>query len=428
MAREPHIAVLGAGGLIGHAVATDLLRRGFNVRAMARRFTSAQRHALGDAVAAPAPGLSALLEDADIVVNAVGVLQGPDSDAANRVFPEWLATQCRSPQKLLLHISIPGDAKADATIFATGKRAAERAIAASGTPYAILRPGFVIAEAAYGGSALIRAIAALPFDLPRRESAEPFAATAISDLCETVAHIAERWRGGERNWSVIWEVMEEAPGTVGDIITLFRARNGGPRPLLRLPGWLLAPGVLAGDAVSLLGWRPPLRRTALAEMRRGVVGDPRGWMTDTGIVPLSARQAVMVTPATVQEKWFARLYFLKAVALLVLVIFWCQSGAFALTVSFGAAAAILEAHGFSLSLAQDATIATSLLDIVVGIAIAVRRTSRIGLIAGILVSLGYMTAAAVMTPDLWFEPLGALVKTGPAIVLMLICLALSDNR
>jgi hypothetical protein len=33
-----------------------------------------------------------------------------------------------------------------------------------------------------------------------------------------------------------------------------------------------------------------------------------------------------------------------------------------------------------------------------------------------------------MTPDLWVEPLGALVKTGPAIVLMLVCLVLSDNR
>jgi hypothetical protein len=39
-----------------------------------------------------------------------------------------------------------------------------------------------------------------------------------------------------------------------------------------------------------------------------------------------------------------------------------------------------------------------------------------------------MAGSAVIAPDLWLEPLGALVKTGPAIVLMLICLMLSDDR
>ncbi|WP_315703200.1 MULTISPECIES: hypothetical protein [unclassified Bradyrhizobium] len=35
---------------------------------------------------------------------------------------------------------------------------------------------------------------------------------------------------------------------------------------------------------------------------------------------------------------------------------------------------------------------------------------------------------AIFTPDLWREPLGALVKTGPAIVLMLVALSTLDNR
>jgi membrane-associated PAP2 superfamily phosphatase len=60
--------------------------------------------------------------------------------------------------------------------------------------------------------------------------------------------------------------------------------------------------------------------------------------------------------------------------------------------------------------------------------IGFRRTSRAGLVAGILVSLAYMAGATILTPDLWAEPLGALVKTGPAIVLMLFCLATLDDR
>jgi hypothetical protein len=58
----------------------------------------------------------------------------------------------------------------------------------------------------------------------------------------------------------------------------------------------------------------------------------------------------------------------------------------------------------------------------------VRRTCAIGLVAGIVVSLGYMAGTALFTPDLWLEPLGALVKTGPAIVLMLVTLLMLDSR
>ena len=39
-----------------------------------------------------------------------------------------------------------------------------------------------------------------------------------------------------------------------------------------------------------------------------------------------------------------------------------------------------------------------------------------------------MIGAAVLTPDLWLEPTGALVKTFPAIVLMLVALVILDNR
>jgi hypothetical protein len=69
-----------------------------------------------------------------------------------------------------------------------------------------------------------------------------------------------------------------------------------------------------------------------------------------------------------------------------------------------------------------------MMDMSIGVLIAFRRTVAAGLIAGILLSLGYMVGMALLTPDLWFEPLGALVKTGPAIVLMLVALMTLDSR
>jgi hypothetical protein len=136
----------------------------------------------------------------------------------------------------------------------------------------------------------------------------------------------------------------------------------------------------------------------------------------------------MEHPATVQEKWFARLYLLKPLVIATSTVFWCLSGLIALTVAHSAAVEILTFRGFPAGLAHAITAASSVLDIAVGIAIAVRRTCRAGLLAGIAVSAFYMVGAAALTPDLWFEPLGALVKTGPAVILMMVALAVLNKR
>lgn len=432
----PKIAILGAGGLIGFGLARDLIARGFAVQAFARRFTSSQLWALGDRavrtplVSLPQDALARLLADADIVINCIGVLQdgaGMDTDAVHRQFAASLSAAC-APHKLLIHISVPGAAEDDRTAFSVSKRQGEALIAASGAPFVILRPGFVIASAAYGGSALMRALAALPLRLPVREGTSPFAAIALSDIGETVARVAARWQEGERHWAERWDLMEKNPGTVQDIVDAFRAHGGGPKPLMAVPGFLMSLGIWAGDLVAWLGWTPPMRSTAIREMRRGLKGDPGPWIAATGIAPNSVRQTLAALPATVQEKWFARLYLLKAVILVTLVLFWCLSSLIALTVGFAGARSILLSHGFSFPVAHWLTLISSGMDMSVGILIAFRRTSRIGLVAGIGLSLSYMVLAAILAPELWVEPLGALVKTGPAIILMLVALALSDDR
>ena len=435
---QPSVAVFGASGLIGGAVASALLGEGFRVRAIARRFTSAQGAALGAAaLEAPfldldAPALAALITriEADVVVNCVGVLQ--DQGAANtrdahHGFPERLLAALGA-QRLLIHVSIPGRAEDDRTAFSATKRAAERVIAASAAPHLILRPGFVIAQAAYGGSALIRAFAMLPFAMPAREAGRPFAVTAVDDVAETVAQVTRRWRGGERTWGAAWDVMSDAPSSVGAVIEAFRRHLGGPAPVARLPGVLLSLGANAADLAGRLGWTAPIRSTALAEMRRGVEGEPAAWMAATGIAPTTLEGALALYPPTVQERWFARLYLAKALILASLALFWIVSGAIALGPAFDAATAMLTAHGWPLRPAQAVTALTSLLDMAIGFGIALRRTCRAALAAGVVVSLGYMLGAAIIAPDLWVEPLGALVKTGPAIVLMLVALAILDDR
>jgi uncharacterized protein YbjT (DUF2867 family) len=430
------ILVLGASGLIGRFVTDDLRIRGFETIGVARTLSASQRLSALDlempVMAMASAALARLLRDraVDVVVNCLGVLQdGPGSDTrdVHRDFVARLLQAIADSGRAirLIHISIPGTADEDHTDFATTKREAERMIAASGVSYAILRPGFVIAPAAYGGSAMVRSLAAFPLDLPAEEAATPFQPVAVEDIAATIAWLTT----DDTANGVVWDLMQPQKISLGGVIDQFRFAFGTAHwTRIGMPAFLLDLGAKLGDLANRLGWMPPMRSTAIAELRRGVIGDPAPWMQVTGIVPKTIVQAIGHRPATIQDKWFARLFLIKALIIASLALFWVASGFIALVISFPATKAILIEHGFPRALVTPFAAITSLMDMSVGVLIAFRRTCALGLIAGMFVSLGYMAGTALFTPDLWIEPLGALVKTAPAIVLMFVALLTLDNR
>jgi uncharacterized protein YbjT (DUF2867 family) len=434
------ILVLGASGLIGRYVTDDLRARGFAVVGIARRFSASQKSGSLDlempVMSMDVAALAKLIgeQTIDLVVNCLGVLQdGPGSDTSDvhRDFVDRLVRAIRASGRpiLLVHISIPGAADEDRTPFSRSKREAERMIAAFDIPYAILRPGLVIAPSAYGGCAMMRALAALPLDLPEAESKTPLQPVAVEDIAATIAWLAGRDTSNKTADAMTWDLMQPQPVALGRVIEQFRASFGTvDMPRLKLPAFTLDLGTKLGDLASWFGWMPPMRTTAIAELRRGVAGDPKPWMLATGIVPKTLAQMVGERSATIQDKWFARLFLIKALVIASLVAFWLVSGLIALLISYDAAAGILASHRFPPSLVGPITVGTSLTDMTIGILIAFRRTCAAGLTLGIAASLGYMLGAAILTPDLWIEPLGALVKTAPAIVLMLVALLTLDNR
>jgi uncharacterized protein YbjT (DUF2867 family) len=432
------ILVLGASGLIGRYVTDDLRARGFEVIGVARNFATSQRSSALDlempVMSMASSALARLLRDRaiDIVVNCLGVLQDGPGSSTRDVHRDFVARLLQAIADSgrairLIHISIPGAADEDRSNFSTSKREAERLIAASGIAYAILRPGFVIAPSAYGGSAMVRALAAFPFDLPAEEAATPFQPVAVEDIAATMAWLAASDDVATK--AVTWDLMQPQKISLGGVIDQFRFAFGTAHwTRIRMPAFLLDLGARLGDLASRLGWMPPMRTTAIAELRRGVTGDPAPWMCATGIVPKTTAQVAGQRSATIQDKWFARLFLIKALVIASLVLFWSASGFIALVISFPATKAILAEHGFPHWLVTPFAGITSLMDMSIGVLIAFRRTCATGLIAGIFVSLGYMFGTAVLTPDLWIEPLGALVKTGPAIMLMLVALLTLDNR
>jgi uncharacterized protein YbjT (DUF2867 family) len=437
MSEARKILVLGASGLIGHFVTDDLRARGFHVVGIARPFSPSQKASPLDlelpVMSIDAASLATLIGEhgINLVVNCLGVLQdGPGSDtrAVHRDFVARLlqAIQDSGRAIRLVHVSIPGAANDDRTAFSATKREAERLIAASGIPYAILRPGFVTAPSAYGGSAMLRALAAFPIDLPKLELATPFQPVAVEDIAATIAWLAGHDGAARVSDAVTWDLMQSQPATLGGVIEQFRRWFGtADMPRITLPAVMLDLGAKLGDFSSWLGWMPPMRTTVITELWRGVTGDPHPWMAATGIVPKTLLQAVGQRSATIQDKWFARLFPVKALVIVSLAVFWVASGFIALVISYDAPRQSSHRTPFPPAPVAPFTVGTSLMDMAIGVLIAFRRSCAFGLIAA---SLGYMLGTAILTPDLWIEPLGALVKTGPAIVLMLVALLTLDNR
>ncbi len=437
-AATPRVLVLGAAGLIGHAAATALRREGCAVTAAARAFAPGQRfdgaidYVEGPFVGGGSGALAALVERAapDVVINCIGVLgdaPGVSADAVHHGFVMDCVEALRGrPDTLFVHVSVPGEAAHDGTPFSRTKRAADEALAGSGHPFVILRPGFVFAPSAYGGSALLRMLAASPIALPAAERERPFRTIGMADLAETMVRVVRAWLAQGEPRAAVWDVMCDEPTTLGDVTDALRDWLG-TRARVRVPRWALDLGARCGDLAVRLGWRPPVRTAALAELRRGVRGDPRAFMTATGIAPRPLRALLADHPASVQERWFARLFGLKPIILAVLATFWIASGAITFA-AYGQAHDILVASGFPAPLAHVVTAITALADVAVGVLIAHRRTCRKGLWAAIGLTLFYLASATVLTPYLWLDPLGVLVKTIPALVLIGVALATLEAR
>jgi hypothetical protein len=195
-----------------------------------------------------------------------------------------------------------------------------------------------------------------------------------------------------------------------------------------LPRWLAALGYASGDLARALGWRPPIGTVAKRELRRGAVGDPSAWQAIMAAEPTPLAAALAREPASVQERWFARLYFLKALVFAVLALFWIATGVISLTVGWEEGLSYLREGGVPEGLAGAGVIAGALADIAIGVGIAFRRTARGALWAAIAISIFYMVAGTFVLPRLWLDPVGPMLKIWPIIVLNLVALAIVDDR
>ena len=429
------ILVLGAYGLIGSYVAQRLVADGYEVVGLGRNVTSARiRRPDLEWIAADLGALTnsarwePLLERVDAIVNCSGALQdGPrdnlqavQSDAMRALYEACAATGIQR----VVTISAAGVSRDAQTTFFRTKAEADEVLEGTDLDWFILRPGLVLAPQAYGGTALLRALASCPGVIPLPRISRPLQTIGVDDLAEAVAACLDRRVPSRR----VYDLVEAEPHTLRDVVAAFRQWLGRPpAPTVEIPVRVASAAARLGDGLAWLGWRSPLRTTAIRQIESGVIGDPRAWEAEGGGRIRSLHQTLRRMPSTVQERWFGRLWLLKPVIIGTLSLFWIATGVIAL-VQYGRSSDLLVDAGLPRSLAGPVVAATALLDIALGVGILVHRALPAAALGMVAATALYLVAGTLLRPDLWADPLGPLLKPFSSAVLALVALAIADER
>ncbi len=426
------VLVSGATGFIGAAVCAHLAQEGHTVVGAGRRKPKVQPLSVDEWVCADfntarKQDWLSVLDSIDVVVNCVGVLQDNPREstrAAHVEGPGALFAACADAGvRRVIHFSAIGVDRHQVSGFSATKREGDRALMALPLEWVILRPSVVLGPAAFGASALFRGLAALPV-LPAVRDAGPLQVIALEDVTAAVAFFTRL----DAPAQMTVELAGPERLSMSDVIAAYRQWLGWrPARAVQVPDWTFKLMYRLGDMASALGWRPPVRTTAMLEIRHGAIGDPGPLIDITGIEPLPLSQTLAQRPASVQERWFARLYFLKPVLFVILAAFWMMTGIISLTTGFpiGVDLMVQARTGF---LAAPGVIAGAIADIFVGLAIAYRTTTFYGLWAAIALSCFYIVAGTLLLPELWNEPLGPLLKIWPILVAHGVALAVLKER
>jgi hypothetical protein len=148
----------------------------------------------------------------------------------------------------------------------------------------------------------------------------------------------------------------------------------------------------------------------------------------TGIKPRSLSDILAERPASVQDRWFARLYLLKPLAILGLAVFWIATGLNALGPGRNSAVTQFAVTGFSSATADIVVLLGAWFDVILGALLLVQRFAKPVLKVMLAATLFYLLAGTWLAPQLWFDPLGPLTKIVPMLVATALTLAIMDER
>lgn len=309
------VLVLGGTGFIGRHAAAALLRRGHEVLIATRRPKRARRTLPPALAHCPLVGVRLewlitphewcrLLRDVDVVVNAVGILRERGRwETYERMHceaPAALAAACAKLSLRLVHVSALGLDELAQSRFLVSKLAGERAVAASGADYSLVRPALLDGEGGYGAMWL-RRVARWPLHFVPSDARGRLSVLDVRDLGEAIAVLCEERRNPR--WREV-ELGGATEVTMRELLAALRARTEDkPAVCIRVPRFLAQ---LASHLCDLAHFTP-FSFGHLELMRKDNVPHanllPRLIGRESTPLRLVGREREVLDPAPVALRW-----------------------------------------------------------------------------------------------------------------------------
>lgn len=430
------ILLTGASGFIGGHIAAALIAAGHRLVCAVRDVERAGRIFPGhDVIAcdfnrdtAPAAWLPRLA-GMDAVINCAGLLRsgrGQSIAAVHAEAPKALFDACvMAGIRRVIQISALGVAPGVDTDYARTKLAADRHLERLDLDWLILRPSLAYTPAgSYGGTSLFRALAALPWIIPLvGEGRQPFQPIHMDDLAEAVRRLVESPAISRQ----IIDVAGPERIELRDILIELRRWLGlPPARLLVAPLPLIRLVARAADRLRIGG---PINSTSLAMLELGNVADPSLFTAATRIAPRRFAEALAAAPSHIQDRWHARLYFLRPVLRVTIGLFWISTGLITLVAwpkadSF----AMLRAAGVPDVLVPVAFHLGWAFDVLLGYAMVMRENVRLVGSIMLVATVAYLAFVTKSQPWQWLHPVTPLAIVIPLMVATLVVMAIEDDR
>ena len=428
------VLVTGAYGFIGAHIVAALTAADHQVVCAVRegrvdsRFTGLRAIACDMAADVQVEDWMPRLAGVDAVVNSAGILRERGRDKFTLVHERVPLALFRACQHLGIRrvIQISALGQADDGEFIASKHRGDETLAALDLDWLILRPSLVYsARGSFGGTSLLRGLAALPGVLllpgSGNQRVQPIAA---QDVGLAVAAALARPSVARQVIALVGPQVL----SLRDYLLVWRKWLGfGRASTLRVPGWLVGIAAALGERMG----SGPLGNTMARMLERGNVGDQGACarlQESLGFAPRTLQQALTETPSELQDRWHARLYFYLPLLRLSIATLFIGSGVVGWLASATQIAAVA-ADGFltSTGLLVLARL-TATADLVLGVLTLLRWRPRLVLMLMLLMVLGYTLGSGIAWPNHWLDPLGGLLKNLPLIAALLVLLATVDRR
>jgi len=427
------VLVTGANGFIGRHLTAAILEAGHEVVAAVRDPRRMQRRFPGIEVVrvdlnrdTTSDTWRTRLAGIDTVVNCAGILQQTRTqsiEAIHFLAPKALFDACvQCNVRRVIQISaVSADAAAE-TAYAATKKRADDYLAGLDLDWVILRPSLVYAGGSYGGTSLLRALAALPWLIPIPGRGEQeFQPILIDDLAQAVLRSLEDGR--------IARVAVAPVGphvlTLKEILALLRSWLGLSRArFLPIPGPIIRTFARIGDRLG----SGPLNSTALRQLEYGNTAAPEPFVDLFGFAPRAMESVLRARPSHAQDLWHARLYFLRPALRWSLGALWALSGLVGLLAPAASITPIAAGLGLRPEIVSWLAYAACGADLAIGACLFLRLAPSAMAVVQLCLIAGYTLALSLAMPDLWLDPFGPLLKNIPIAIAVLVLAAIEHER